>query len=473
MKNKFAAFILLLSTVFALVSCLNADNDYTYTDDSAITSFSISSGKQYVHVISSTGGDSIVTNELTLSGYKFYIDQVNCVIYNPDSLPCGTDAKKLLCSVSAKNSGTVLIKSMTSDSLAYVSTTDSTDFSADRQLQVYSNSGQGVRKYTVKVNVHKEFPDSFAWHSVPECETMKRFTAVKAVAVSGGILLFGTDGNNTLVMRGGDNGWTVCAPNFNHVLAADAYRGVVTKDGRAYISDAGNIICTADGDLWDQTGTATGITRLVAASRFCIYGYAADGRLMASSDDGKTWNASDIDDAQTLLPTGETAYTAYPIPTNDFTDRVLLIGMRDRSLYPADNTLTVWGRIDEGAEGSESQPWAYYNVAEENKHKAPVLSSISALIYDGAVIVFGAKDGEAPTVYKTLDNGITWNADTTKLIMPNNFSEGLEVAAQRQVCALAVDKNNVLWLVNALNGKTWRGRINRLGWSTEQTEFDR
>lgn len=473
MKNKFAAFILLLSTVFALASCLNADNDYTYTDDSAITSFSISSGKQYVHVTSSTGGDSIVTNELTLSSYKFYIDQVNCVIYNPDSLPCGTDAKKLLCSVSTRNSGTVLIKSMTSDSLSYVSTTDSTDFSSDRQLQVYSNSGQGIRKYTVKVNVHQEFPDSFAWRSVPECEEMKSLTAVKAVATNSGILLFGTNGVNTIVMRGGDNGWTVCTPDFNKVLAADTYSSVVAKDGRAYICDNGNIMSTADGDHWDQTGTATGITRLVAASRFRIYGYAADGRLMASTDNGETWNTSDTDEALTLLPTGETAYVAYPVPTNDLTDRVLLIGMRDRNLYPNDNMLTVWGRIDEGAEGSESQPWAYYNVAEENKHKAPALSSISALTYDGAVIVFGTKDGENPTVYKTLDNGITWNADTTKLVIPGNFGEGLETTTQRQVCALTVDANNVLWLVNARNGKTWRGRINRLGWATEKTEFDR
>ena len=50
MKSKFAAFALLFLTVFVLASCLSTDDNYTYTDDSAITSFSISSGKQYVHV---------------------------------------------------------------------------------------------------------------------------------------------------------------------------------------------------------------------------------------------------------------------------------------------------------------------------------------------------------------------------------------------------------------------------------------
>ena len=141
MKSKFAAFALLFLTVFVLASCLSTDDNYTYTDDSAITSFSISSGKQYVHVKSSTGGDSIITKDLTLSSYKFYIDQLSGVIYNPDSLPCGTDAEKLLCSVSSYNSGTVVIKSLTSDTLSFVTTVDSLDFSKERELQVYSNSG--------------------------------------------------------------------------------------------------------------------------------------------------------------------------------------------------------------------------------------------------------------------------------------------------------------------------------------------
>ena len=99
MKSKFAALFLLFATVFVLASCLSTDDNYTYNDDSAITSFSISSGKQYVHVKSSTGGDSLVVKDLTLSSYKFYIDQVKCEIYNPDSLPCGVNAAKLLCSV--------------------------------------------------------------------------------------------------------------------------------------------------------------------------------------------------------------------------------------------------------------------------------------------------------------------------------------------------------------------------------------
>ena len=78
MKSKFAAFTLLLATVFLMASCLDSDNDYTYTDDCAISSFSVTTAKQKTFVKTSDGlRDSLVVKELSLSNYKFYIDQIN------------------------------------------------------------------------------------------------------------------------------------------------------------------------------------------------------------------------------------------------------------------------------------------------------------------------------------------------------------------------------------------------------------
>lgn len=470
MKSKFAAFALLFATVFALASCLSSNDDYTYTDDSAITSFSVSSGKQYVHIKSSAGADSVVTKEITLSSYKFYIDQVKCEIYNPDSLPCGVDAKKLLCSVSSGNSGTVVIKSMTSDSLSFFSTSDSLDFSVERQLQVYSNSALGIRKYTVKVNVHTEAPDSFVWHAKPDCEALKSLVGVNTVALGEKILLFGSNGTNTLVFTNNGGSWAA-APQ-PQALPADAYRSVVVKDNKAYISNGGKIMATTDGVNWTTTGTATGITRLVAASRFRLYGYAADGRLMASSDNGNSWTVSTIDDDMNLLPTNETTYVSMAVNSNALTDRVLLIGTRDNSQYPSDKYLTVWSKIDEGANNSENQPWAYYDVTRDNKHTSPLMTDIHAVAYDDGVFVLGTKAGAEglPTLYKTRDNGITWNVDTV-LAVPATFNDGLALSTGKTAYSIVADSSNRLWLVNAKNGKIWCGRINRLGWKKEQTEY--
>lgn len=475
MKSKFAAFTLLLATVFLMASCLESDNDYTYTDDCAISSFSVTTAKQNTFVKTSDGlRDSLVVKELTLSNYKFYIDQINGKIYNPDSLPCGVDAKKLLCSVSNSSAGLVVIKKEKSDSLDYFSSTDSLDFSVDREVQVVSNSGLSVKKYTVHVNVHKEQADSFAWHATPICAKLKTMQAIKTAAVNGKLILLGTDGNNTLVYANNGTQWTKCETNLGHNLAADAYKSLVTKDDYAYISDGGNIVRTNDGKTWNIMGEATDVTRLVAASRYSLYGYATDGRLMTSKDNGATWTVAEIDDELSLMPYGETTYASVEIEGYAKTDRVMLFGTRDAATYPNDKYLTIWGKIDEAAENSENQPWAYYGVSADNNHAAPLLSGISAVAYDGGVYMMGQEDGKAPKFYKSLDNGITWREDTATVMLPTNFNENATNAiTAKGTYALTVDKNKSLWLVNASNGMTWRGRINRLGWAKEQTAFEK
>lgn len=475
MKSKFAAFTLLLATVFLMASCLESDNDYTYTDDCAISSFSVTTAKQNTFVKTSDGlRDSLVVKELTLSNYKFYIDQINGKIYNPDSLPCGVDAKKLLCSVSNSSAGLVVIKKEKSDSLDYFSSTDSLDFSVDREVQVVSNSGLSVKKYTVHVNVHKEQADSFAWHATPICAELKNLQGIKTAAVNGKLLLLGTDGNNTLVYANNGTQWTKCETNLGHNLAADAYKSLVTKDDYAYISDGGNIVRTNDGKTWDIMGEATDVTRLVAASRYSLYGYATDGRLMTSKDNGATWTVAEIDDELSLMPYGETTYASVEIEGYAKTDRVMLFGTRDAATYPNDKYLTIWGKIDEAAENSENQPWAYYGVSADNNHAAPLLSGISAVAYDGGVYIMGQEEGKAPKFYKSFDNGITWREDTATVMLPTNFNENATNAiTAKGTYALTVDKNKSLWLVNASNGMTWRGRINRLGWAKEQTAFEK
>ena len=230
MKSKTINIAVLLAALFSLVSCLDTnDGDYVYTDDSAVTAFSVTSAKKTVHVKASNGADSVYTTSVKLSAYKFVIDQQRCVIYNPDSLPYGVDPTKILVSANSVNSGSLVLKSMTSDSLSYLSTTDSLDFSKPRELQVYSLSGTAVRKYEVRVNVHQEPADKFNWTKLPNATPfastvtgVKSFTVTTAAGVTRRFLL-ASDGNITTVFcADGDEAWHAATPNFNHPLAADA-----------------------------------------------------------------------------------------------------------------------------------------------------------------------------------------------------------------------------------------------------------
>lgn len=457
MKRNFLPFMMLLSSILLLASCLNSDDDFVYNDDAAITSFSVSGVKRYIHTTSSTGADSVYTKTMTCSSYKFYIDQVNCEIYNPDSLPCGVDARKVVCSISSSNSGTVLVQSMTSDSLAYFNSADSMDYTKPRIIKVYSNSGTAVRTYTVHVNVHQEQPDSMKWNRFGNTDVLRQFTDARAVVCGGRLFVFGTDGTTTQTVSTADGmSWRAATPNFNHTLAADAYQGVVVKNDCMYLSDGGNIMRSADADTWTVTGSDTGITRLVSASDWRLYGYAVDGRLMASADNGATWHAATIDADATLLPDADVSSLSLPSRTNTATARLLLIGKRG-----SDNV--VWGKTEEGTAGSEDQPWAYYDVSAENSHTLPKLAGMRAFAYDKAAYVLGKND-TARVFYRSDDGGITWFADTA-LTVPND----IDLAAGN--CAVAVDADNHVWLVDTRSGNVWKGRLNRLGWREEKKAY--
>lgn len=473
MKSKFAAFAMMFMAVFTLASCLNDDSDFTYTDDCAITSFSVTGAKRYIHTKTSKGdADSVYAATTSLTSYMFCIDQNLNVIYNPDSLPCGTDAKKLVCTIGALNSATVYMKDPVSGSLSYVSTSDSLDFSQPRELQVSSNSGAATRTYRVTVNVHKEQADSFFWANVSKNEQLLTLSAVKTYAVktaegAARLFLFGSDGTHTYVyvMNDGKT-WVATTPNFNTTLAADAWQGVVVKNDQVYISLGGRIMRTTDGSTWQEMSDNTTVTRLVAATPLRLYGYTESHQLMASADDGKTWAASSLDSDAALLPTGETAYTCTELRTNANNYRVTLYGTT------ATGEMALWGKVDESGEHSENQPWAYYNVSEDNHHALPSLNALSTVVYDDKLYALGTptnKTEDNTTLYCTRDGGLTWQTDTI-ITLPTDLTLGTTLSHTPAI-SLTTDCNNFLWLVNAKNGTTWRGRINRLGWKKEQTEY--
>ena len=182
MRRFFPPLMLLVAAVTLLASCLNSDNeDVVYSDDVAITAFSIASAEMTVHTTSSTGEDSTyVKSNTSLSSYKFVIDQTKGEIYNVDSLPNNIDAKKILVNCSTKNNGIAVIRSIEKpDSANYVSSSDTLDFSEPRTICVYSASGKYSRDYAVKVNVHKQDGDETIWNTTGVLQEFASLTSIR------------------------------------------------------------------------------------------------------------------------------------------------------------------------------------------------------------------------------------------------------------------------------------------------------
>ncbi len=466
MKRKLLSLAALISAIFVFTSCLNSDNEVTtYYGDTAITSFSVGTLKYYKHTTSSTGKDSVYQTTLSCSGYKFYIDQSKGEIYNPDSLPYGIDGKKVLCTVSSKNSGSIVIKSLTSDSLAYYSSTDSMNFTTPREFRVYNQEGTAYRKYTVHVNVHKEVADSFRWDATSAInDNIAALSAMKGVALNSQIFLMGNSGGVAKLYSTSQNsvsGWNEITPNI--VMSTDAYKSLIVKDDYIYTYNSGSVIRSKDGISWETVSNEP-LTRLVGCTSAKMYALSGSG-IKISLDGGVTWTVDVMEDALNLLPTDNVNMFSFASPVNDNTNNLVLVGNRDAS-FTSDAYAMVWGKVEENAAGSENQPWAYYNITEENKYPAPRLTNLQTVKYGDAIMAFGGSGLGLSTekafnkFYMSYDKGITWQNDSL-------ITQPIEFKCAAASFALVADNNNCIWLICGGSGQVWKGHINKVAWKEE------
>ncbi len=146
-----------LAALLLLASCKSESNyEVTLYNDATITSFSLGTVNRYINGVKKTYVGSL---------YDMKINALEHLIQNTDSLPIYTDAAHIVCSITTKNNGVILIKSLTSDEYTLYNASDSIDFSKEggRQFRIVASDGSGYTDYTVKVNVHKEDGDLMVW----------------------------------------------------------------------------------------------------------------------------------------------------------------------------------------------------------------------------------------------------------------------------------------------------------------------
>lgn len=471
MKRIIRPFVLLLSALFLTVSCMSDDDyaDITFYSDTAITSFSLGTLNRTMWTKSSTGEDSSYVAEFDGSSYKFYIDQISRKIYNPDSLPKGVDAAHVICNVTSKNSGTVVIKHVDSDTLEYYSSSDSVDFTQPREFRVYALDGTAYRAYTVSVNVHKEDPDSLNWHNTGAFPDFTSMTGMKAVAVGGRLTVMGCVGGSTVVYsRSTSDGSAWDRMPTNVVLDAGAYSNLTVFSGALYTISGGSVLTSADGSAWN-VACSQAPARLLGAGREKLYGLGHDGRPVVSEDGGATWSADNFRGEASNLPSQDLSLTCLPLDSDDEAEYVIMVGNRDVAACPEDSVAMVWNKVEEYSAGSQPHSWMYCN--EKNKHELPRLSNLVVTAYGDVLFAIGGRGQGTSTaaafsqVYVSEDNGLTWHKYGS-YYLPDGFTNG-----SSDVFALAVDEDNFLWLVGGGTGEVWRGRLNRLGWDEWQTSF--
>lgn len=431
----------LLFAMAALSSCLGDKDEVTVYSDTAITEVTLGTLNRYTYGTSSkTGNDTVVKSTLTGSNYRLTIDQIAHTIYNLDSLPMGTDiAHVVLSSLSTKNSGVVVLKSLISDSLQYVTTTDSIDFTQPRILRVYSSDGTAYRDYTMTLTVSTTTGTTFGWQKVAERNELKGWADKHLVAFGDTVALV-------------DDG--IISVSDNRTM--DGQPALVRLDKEGCMEFASSLQ-----GVWKAVAVKVPVSRLIGATEHEIFAIGTDGRLKvctfnlsellsftegeqwALQADNTLWRDETLDDEVILLPTNDIAMTSWSYAPADSTDYVLLAGNCDAD----DTNATLWrklSRYHRPGMVTEGQ-WAYMPVDFDNKHTLPKQDGLSIAYYNGVVLAVGSN----MEMLQSRDQGISWKATTTY---------ALPSALRGTRVAMAADTKDRLWLATD-EGELWMGML--------------
>ena len=453
MMKKFFSLLIAAVAAMSLTSCLtDTDDEVTYYDDTAITAFSLGTINRYLHTTASDGSDSIYVKKITGSNYTCYIDQVNSLIYNPDSLPKGCDPAHVICTITTKNGGVVTLykKNMWGqDSLAYYSSTDSIDFSNPVTMMVYSNSGKACKEYKVTLNVHQQTGNEFAWgYSTANGADM---LGARRFAQLGETMWLFCQGNaQTVGYRLSDGQWQQATT----INDADAYKSMTTLNGHLYTLVDGNVCSTTNGTDWSTLATPDGIKQLLGCSGARLYALTDNG--IAYTTDGQTWTDDVLDSSNDCLPTTDLNLVALASKVNDNTNNLTLIGNRN-------GKTVVWTKVEENGKGADNA-WTLLPDDSYNHRTLPALSGLQVVAYDDALLAMG---GDSATFYTSQDHGLTWAA-TSIYALPIDTTTTATAAAN---AALFCNTENTLFYSKEQKTNVLTGRLARLGWKTEQTAF--
>ena len=399
---------LCIGALLMTTSCLESNEDSTETySDMAITSITLGTLNCYTQTTSSTtGNDTVIKSTLTGSSYDMTIDQLGKSIFNNDMLPAGTDlAHVLISSVTTKNNGIVMLKSMTSDSIKSLSTKDSIDFTSPRVLRVFASNLKSYRDYTMTLTIDPEAGVAFGW---------------KRMSVSSEL-----------------SGWTDSRlmPFADSVKLVDS--NVITNGSKAYRLQGTNIESSEDLANWSTMGTAN-LNQLIGCGTNGLFAMDDEGDIV-SSDNGSSWKKENIDDSKSLLPVSDIAMVAWDYAPLDSTDYLLMAGNDSKG------QTQVWRKINEYRSNAKDGKWTYMPVDSINKFRLPKQQHLSLAYYNNIVLALGS----SMTIYESRDQGITWKQSST-FALPNSLNGSLAVIAN--------DKKGNLWIVTDA-GEVWQGAM--------------
>lgn len=360
-----------------------------------------------------------------LDSVFFSIDQVKAEIFNADSLPWGTDVRKLVVNVTTQRSASISIvmPSLEDGQSVTVTTSDSINFSSPQGvwMRVTSYNGERERVYSVKVNVHQCNPDSLQW----ETETITLPSAglpglkeSQTVELNNKVYTLARGTSETKIyVSDSPAATTADATVVNLPADADINSLCASSDALYLLTASGSLLTSTNGIDW--TEALNGWTHL--------YGAYADQAIGLKDNEWHSYPSGRSGTLPSGMPVSETSrmWTF----TNDWAiaPMALLIGGRDSS-----------GALSRNAWGFDGANWTQLSGLMQTR-MLPAAANMTLFPYftfkvntttylvnkQSAWFALGGTlaDGTInDRIYVSLDNGVNWNEAPEDLQLPTEVA---------------------------------------------------
>lgn len=235
--------------MLALSACnakKESDELYSPSSSVAVTSFSLK-------------GDKKVAANLDSVFFSINLDKR--IIYNADSLPKGTKIDKLIPVITYPSTITSAIIIMQDgerfegESNYKSKPNDTIDFSGRTFLRLTAEDGTTMSEYEIKINVHRQNPDSLFWTSMAVSNLPSRTgrpTAQKTVCFNNTTLCLVREQDATYTLSSADDlfnpEWRKKAVTFPAEVDVESL--TATSCALYILSDNGQLITSNDGETW-------------------------------------------------------------------------------------------------------------------------------------------------------------------------------------------------------------------------------
>lgn len=415
MNHKALTLILtLLTAVCTLLPGCNSSDESAYVEAStntAITKFSLKAdSKVCAHL------DSVF----------FSIDLERGVVFNADSLPVGTDVTRLIPVITMADGVTGAVINMTggtkrTGSVDYLTTpTDSIDFTGRVDMTITAADGTTSRTYALKVNVHRQDPDSLTWSLKTQTALPSRLgtpKAQKTVSVGTTVytLIAETDGTFTMskTTASAPDRWVKSAVMFPRDIDIRSF--AATAEAFYLLATDGTLLESHDGLAWSATSEKW--TSIIGAYDSYLLGITeTGGRLQHTSYPAQGLNQ----EVRADFPiSGGSNMTSF---TNKWMSEPIAVIVGGQ---------TAEGRLTNATWGYDGTQWA--NLTEsavlpaiadatvvpyfisKRAGTSWLFNEMSVLLLMGGRLQDGTPN---KTVYISYDNGIRWAEARQSLQLP-------------------------------------------------------